>query len=141
VRRTDLVRNLSALSILAPLLVWALSPLGLLGVCAGIAVDAALRSLAGTWALQRLPERAALDWRGAIRVLAALAAATTVAYAVFAVAPARWPLALVAFLCAYVGCAFIVRPLAGAEVALLVRALGRRAAWMRRLAARAETRS
>jgi peptidoglycan biosynthesis protein MviN/MurJ (putative lipid II flippase) len=125
---------MSALSVLSPILVWALAPTGLIGAATGVALATMLRSGVGLWALQRLPERAMLDGRGVIRLLGALTAATAVGLA--AQYRWHWPWVAMIFIGTYLLGTLWARPLAGQEFELIQRALGSRFAWLGRLTQR-----
>lgn len=133
-RRTDLVRNISALAVVAPVLVWALAPMGLAGAAAAVAMAALVRSAAGIFALQRLDEKAALDGHGVARILAVLALAALSGMALKSFL--WWPWLAVSVVCVYLAGVGLSRPLAPSESELLVRALGPRFAWLGALAHR-----
>jgi O-antigen/teichoic acid export membrane protein len=131
-RYSALVRTTSFVGLVAPAAVWGGTQWGLLGACAGAALALWLRSAVGLALLQRREHRVALDWRGGLRVVAALGSATAIAW--FTV---PWIGALAAgalLLALYAAAVVLARPLAAAEFGLLERALGRRARLLRPLA-------
>lgn len=134
-RYMPLVSRISLLSLLAPLLVALLAPLGLASAAAGLAVAHGVNAMATMWLLQRQPMRMCLDSAGLLRLCLALVLCTLLA----------WPLqgsmnepAVLALLLSLYGIAAVVcKPLSSQEFALIQRLLGpfaQRLAFMRRAA-------
>lgn len=126
---TALARRVSLFALLVPLLAYVAARWGLVAVAAGYALVLWLRSFAGLIWLRRRAYGLATDWRGVLRVVAALAAAGLVAWPLMA----RWGTwaGAAGLLISYALACAVVRPLNGAEFELVARALKRRARWVR----------
>jgi O-antigen/teichoic acid export membrane protein len=123
-RYTSMARTVSAIGLLAPILMVLFADLGMVGMALGVSAALLIRSIAGLALLQRMPMRLQLDWGGGSRIFLALVIATTAAWALFRLTGPY--VAAGAMFMAYLVSAFLLKPLLADEWTLLSRALGQR---------------
>jgi O-antigen/teichoic acid export membrane protein len=130
-RYSGLVRNISALALATPVLVWAGAQHGVAGAAASVALAMWFRSSTSLYVLKQQPHGISLDWSGALRVLFALTAVAAAAATMEHVGVAHL-ITAATFVLLYAIAVLAVRPLHRDELALLLKAFGSRMAALAR---------